>query len=283
MSGTYSHQSTEKIILRKPAQPFVKWVGGKRSLLEEIRSRLPENFNNYFEPFAGGGALFFSLEEGLKTATLADSNIELIMTYRAIQMDPQLLIASLKRRTAKHSEKYYYNTRKKEEVSPIEIASRFLYLNKTCYNGLYRVNKSGGFNTPMGNYANPNIIQEENILLCHQALKKAAILYGDFEQIIPERGDFVYFDPPYHPTNELSFTEYTKENFTEKDQVRLRDFITSLHKKGVFIMLSNSKTKLIEDLYRARYFKQNIIHAPRFVNCKPTGRSDVKELLITNY
>lgn len=285
MYGTHSHHT--KLGLETPAakepQPFIKWVGGKRSLLQEITSRLPDKFNNYFEPFVGGGALFFSLSNKISKATLVDSNLELVLAYRVIQNEPEALIKKLKEFSDKHSKEYFYQVRKRERQDPVSIAARFLYLNKTCYNGLYRVNKKGLFNVPVGNYNNPNIIQAENITSCHQALKKAVISFGDFEQITPEKGDFVYFDPPYHPTDELSFTEYTKENFTEKDQVRLRDFIHALHKKGVFIMLSNSKTKLIEDLYRARYFKHNVIHAPRFVNCKPGGRSNVEELLITNY
>lgn len=264
-------------------QPFVKWVGGKRSLLAEIHKYLPQKFNNYFEPLAGGGALFFSLYKRSQRSTLVDTNLELVITYRAIQKDPEKLIEKLKEHASKHSEEYYYETRKREPKNPIDIAARFLYLNKTCFNGLYRVNQSGKFNAPIGDYTNPNIIQEDNIFACHAALKHTSILLGDFTVIKPEKGDFVYFDPPYHPTSEDSFTAYTKENFTEKDQVRLRDSIVQLHKQGVFIMLSNSKTKLIEDIYRAKYFKKHIVRAPRFVNCKPEDRGKVEEYLITNY
>ncbi|MFC1622778.1 DNA adenine methylase [Patescibacteria group bacterium] len=264
-------------------QPFVKWVGGKRSLLESIHANLPEKFNNYFEPFAGGGAVFFSLYEKIDKATLADTNLELVLAYNAIKKEPEALVEKLKKHAKQHSKDYYYDLRSKEQKNPMDIAARFLYLNKTCFNGLYRVNSSGKFNSPMGSYNNPNIIQEENILACHEVLQGVDIKFGDFTSINPEKGDFVYFDPPYHPTSEVSFTEYTKENFTEKDQVRLRDFIVTLHKKGVKIMLSNSKTKLIEDIYRAKYFKHHVVMAPRYVNCKSSERSKVQELLITNY
>lgn len=264
-------------------RPFVKWVGGKRSLLEEIHKHLPEKLNNYFEPFVGGGAVFFSIWDRIDHATLLDGNFELVITYTSIKKEPLELIKKLDQYAAKHSEEYFYAVRKKMPKNPLDIAARFIYLNKTCFNGLYRVNASGNFNSPIGKYANPDIVQRENILACHNALQKADILYGDFSKIKPQKGDFVYFDPPYHPTDEASFTSYTKENFTEKDQVRLRDFCAGLHRSGVFVMLSNSKTKLIEDIYRAKYFRQNIVMAPRFVNCKPGERGKVQELLITNY
>lgn len=270
----------------KNPQPFVKWVGGKRSLLSEILSRLPESFNNYFEPFVGGGAVYFAIADKLNKAMLIDHNLELILAYQMIKKEPYRLIEKLKEHAEKHSKRYYYSIRAKNYTDPLEIVARFLYLNKTCFNGLYRVNKAGNFNTPMGSYNNPNITQEENILLCHQVLQNVNLLYGDFEKkCLPliQRNDFVYFDPPYHPTNELSFTEYTKDNFTEKDQVRLRDSILKLHKCGAYIMLSNSKTKLIEDLYRHKCFKHHVVMAPRYVNCKPSDRHKVEEFLITNY
>lgn len=263
--------------------PFVKWVGGKRSLLPEIHKRLPIQFDNYFEPFVGGGAVFFSIHDRIKHAVLVDTNIELVLAYTAIKKEPNKLIQKLKEHGYKHTKDYFYTIRKKAPKDPLEIAARFLYLNKTCFNGLYRVNKSGKFNAPVGAYENPNIVQEENLFACHEALQKADILFGDFTTVKPSHQDFVYFDPPYHPTDELSFTAYTKENFTEKDQVRLQEFILRLHRAGVHIMLSNSKTKLIEDLYRAKYFKHQIVLAPRYVNCKPDQRNKVEELLITNY
>jgi len=265
--------------------PFVKWVGGKRSLLAEIEKRLPESFNNYIEPFVGGGAVFFALLGRFEKATLADHNLELIITYQVIKKEPEALIELLKAHEKAHCKDYYYKVRKQEPREPLKVAARFMYLNRTCFNGLYRVNKSGKFNAPMGSYKNPNISQEDKIRSCHIALQNVDLKHGDFEIVrdAVQKGDFVYFDPPYHPTTETSFTAYTEKNFTEKDQVRLRDFVYELHKKGARIMLSNSKTKLIEDLYRHKCFTKHVVMAPRFVNCKPSERSKVKEYLITNY
>ena len=269
--------------MTKP-QPFVKWAGGKRNLIEEINSLFPNEFNYYYEPFVGGGAVYFAFENRIKKAIISDNNFELIITYQVIKEEPYKLIKKLKEHADMHSEEYYYSVRKKTPTNHIDIAAKLLYLNKTCYNGLYRVNKAGSFNVPIGDYSNPNIVQEENILACNESLKKTDIRHIDFEGIKPKEGDFVYFDPPYNPVlDELSFTKYTKENFIETDQIRLANFIKKLNRIGVFIMLSNSKTKLIEQLYPKKYFKHNIVHAPRLLNCKPDKRGDVEELLITNY
>lgn len=267
----------------KRSKPFVKWAGGKRYLLEEIKPRLPLRFNHYFEPFIGGGAIYFELQNKIKRATISDNNEELIIAYRAIKKNPKGLIKKLKEYAQVHSKDFYYKTRGKLPEEKIERAARFIYLNKTCYNGLYRVNNSGRFNVPMGSYKNPNIIQKENILECHKALKKTVITCQDFEKINPRKGDFVYFDPPYQPGIYGGFTKYTKENFTEKDQSRLANFAKNLSSLGVYVMISNSKSKLIQKLYPKRYFRTHIVYAPRFVNCKGNKRHKVEELLITNY
>jgi len=269
-------------ILTEKPQPFVKWAGGKRSLIDKINFYFPDRFNNYYEPFVGGGAVFFEFEK-ITHAYLSDINFDLIVTYQVIKKEPRSLINKLKEYSDKHSEEFYYSIRANEPRSSLDIAARFLYLNKTCYNGLYRVNKAGNFNVPMGNYKNPNIIQEDNILTCSEVLKKADILCHSFEKIRPEKNDLVYIDPPYHPTVEESFTKYTKENFTEEDQVKLSEFIKRMNKAGVLIMLSNSKTKFIEHLYPKKYFNHHVVYAPRFVNCKPDKRGEVEELIITNY
>lgn len=268
----------------KKASPFVKWVGGKRSLIKELIKNTPNEFNNYYEPFVGGGALFFALFEGLNKSYLSDTNFDLVITYRVIQKEPKRLLNLLKTHAENHNQDYYYKIRSQHSLSePIEITARFIYLNKTCYNGLYRVNKSGQFNVPFGRYTEPNIIQESNILACNKVLQSATIEYKQFDKITPQNNDFVYFDPPYHPTDENSFTTYTKSNFTETDQVRLRDFALKLHKKGVKIMLSNSNTKFIKDLYSIKPFNVKVVNAPRFVNCKSDKRNAVEELLITSY
>ncbi|MCK8518293.1 DNA adenine methylase [Methanoculleus sp. 7T] len=265
-------------------RPFVKWAGGKRCLLNDLIANLPETFEEYYEPFVGGGALFFALHNRIKKAYLSDINLDLMLVYSAIKKDPYQLLEALKIHANSHSKDYYYSIRSEHELKdPIDIAARFLYLNRTCYNGLYRVNKAGQFNVPIGDYKNPNIVQEANILACHEALKKAEIKYNEFDHIYPKKNDFVYFDPPYHPTDDASFTSYTKQNFTETDQVRLKDFALNLHKKGVKVMLSNSNTKFIRDIYKNKAFTLLIVNAPRYVNCKSEGRSAVEEVLIRSY
>jgi DNA adenine methylase len=268
------------------ATPFVKWVGGKRNLMDMLIARVPDEFNNYYEPFVGGGALFFGLaaRERIKHAYLSDSNLELVFAYAAIKKDPATLIARLKEHAEKHSDNYYYKIRANTSLlNPVEIAARFIYLNKTGYNGLYRVNKKGEFNVPVGNYKSPGIVQEDNIWACHKALERATIACQEFDATEPRSGDFIYFDPPYHPTDETSFTQYSKLGFTEQDQVKLRNFTLKLHKDGIKVMLSNSDTRFINDLYGSSIFKVDIVQALRLVNCKPNKRNAINEVLITNY
>ena len=271
-------------LINTTAKPFVKWIGGKRSLLQEILPRIPPTFTTYYEPFVGGGAVYFSLAPTLKAAVLVDTNQELMDAYQAIKTNPSALMRHLKIHAEKHDKQHYYSVRNKEGKNQLTRAARFLYLNKTCYNGLYRVNSAGKFNAPMGSYIAPNIVQEDNIWACHTVLQNAECRHGDFEDVEPKKNDFVYFDPPYHPLNETSkFTQYHSDSFNEDDQLRLRDFIQNLHDDGVKIMLSNSDTPFIWDIYSASYFKKHIVHAPRFVNCKADQRGKITELLITNY
>lgn len=266
------------------ATPFLKWVGGKRGIISELTNRLPDTYNNYYEAFVGGGALFFEIAATLKKAYLSDTNLDLVITYSVIKKDPHKLIELLKKHQKNHSDDYYYKVRARHNLDdPIEIAARMIYLNKTCFNGLFRVNKKGEFNVPIGKYTNPGICQEENILACSKALKAVSIEYKDFTKTEPQAGDFIYFDPPYHPTDETSFTAYSGAGFTEKDQSDLAEFCTALHKKGVYVMISNSNTKFIRDLYKSNIFRIGIVNAPRLVNCKPNGRNSVEEVLITNY
>lgn len=266
------------------ALPFVKWAGGKRGIIAELVSRLPNEFENYYAPFVGGGALFFEIYDRINHAFLSDTNLDLVFAYKVIQNDVEPLLSLLRKHQEKHNEKYYYKIRGQHNLQdPIEIAARFIYLNKTCYNGLYRVNKKGEYNVPIGRYKNPNVVTEDNIKLCSPALKKATIEYHDFSEVEPSENDFVYLDPPYHPTTDTSFTSYTQLDFTEKDQIRLRDYIVALHRKNVKIMLSNSNTKFIKDLYKSKVFNTDIVEAPRQVNCKAGGRKAVKEVLIRNY
>lgn len=266
---------------QKPT-PFVKWVGGKRSLIPELLKRLPSRFGVYYEPFVGGGALFFELSARLKAAFLSDVNLDLLLTYKVIRQDPEKLLELLSCHAENHSKEHYYAVRAQHELEePVEIAARFIYLNKTCFNGLCRVNSKGEFNVPMGDYKNPAIVNAANIQACSNALRQAEIRLGTFDTIVPQPGDFVYFDPPYHPATESSFTKYAKGDFSEKDQIRLADFYTELHRRGVFVMLSNSDTAFVRGLYKK--FKISTVEAPRTVNCKPEKRNAVTEVLITNY
>lgn len=270
-------ESQSKLYLKnKKATPFVKWVGGKRSILADIKAYLPLKFSNYYEPFVGGGALFFAL--GKKNAFISDLNIELITTYLVIKRDIEELISLLKQHREKHSEEYFYNVRNEQFLdNPIELAARFIYLNKTCYNGLYRVNKKSEFNSPFGKYKNPNIVDRENLKLCHQYLQDVDIKYQSYNRIKPNKDDLVYFDPPYHNT----FLGYNSNTFDENNQIELREFCDELTKKGIRFILSNSDTEFIRNQYKS--YKIFEITAPRFINCKAKNRKSGKELLILNY
>jgi DNA adenine methylase len=269
---------------KKPV-PFVKWAGGKRNLLPALTAHLPPDFARYYEAFVGGGALFFESVERIQSAFISDINFELVVAFNVIKKDPEPLIALLEEHTRRHSKEYYYRVRSQHELQdPISIAARFIYLNKTCYNGLYRVNKKGQFNVPIGRYVNAIIYQRDNLMACHRALQVARIELRDFTTIKPQPGDFVYCDPPYHPLDATSsFTKYTKLDFTEEDQKRLRDFALQLSHEGVFVMVSNSDTPFIRDLYSDRRFKMTVVQAPRTVNCKASKRNPINELLITTY
>ena len=241
--------------------------------MRELISRLPQQFNRYYEPFVGGGALFFELQKQLTDTFLSDSNFDLVVTYKVIQQDVDILIEKLRKHAKNHGKDYYYRTRKDHDPkNPVDRAARFIYLNRTCYNGLWRVNSKGEFNVPMGRYKNPSVVQEDKLRACNEALQHAQINYWEFNRIAPGRGDFVYCDPPYHPTDNTSFTRYSKLDFTEHDQVRLKDFAKELHDRGVQVMLSNSDTKFIRDIYNSKVFTVERVEAPRLVNCKPGGR-----------
>lgn len=269
----------------KKASPFIKWAGGKRSLLPDLVANMPPTFNTYYEPFLGGAALFFEASDHVSSAVLTDTNFDLVITFNVIKRDPEPLIKLLEEHTRKHNSDYYYRIRTQSDLQdPIKIAARFIYLNKTCYNGLWRVNKKGQFNVPIGRYTNVIIYQRANLIACHKALQNARIEYRDFETITPNIGDFVYCDPPYYPIDATSsFTKYTKIDFTEEDQMRLRDFALRLHNDGVLVMVSNSDTPLTRDLYSEPPFNLVVVQAPRLVNCRADRRHPINELIITTY
>ncbi len=271
--------------------PIVKWVGGKRQLLEEIASVLPPSYNTYFEPFLGGGALLFYMQP--KKAVVNDLNSDLINTYNVVKANVDELIHSLS--THKNTADYFYSLRdidrceNFDNLSNIDKASRFIYLNKTCYNGLYRVNSLGQFNSPFGYYKNPNIVNAPVLKAVSEFLNCNDIKFFscDFEEILklPKKGDFVYLDPPYDPISETAnFTGYNESGFNKDAQTRLKKACDELDKKGVHFLLSNSATEYIINLYGANpnyIIKQ--ISAKRAINCQADKRNTVKEVLIYNY
>ena len=269
--------------------PIVKWVGGKRQLLDEIIPLLPEKFTTYCEPFLGGGAVFFAVQPA--NAVVNDLNADLIAVYETVRDDVETLIASLKQH--KNTEAYFYqirdldrNPEQYQAMSKIEKASRLLYLNKTCFNGLFRVNKSGKFNTSYGRYKNPDIVNEAGLRAASKFLNESKIEFcsGDFEQVLSRcpAGSFVYLDPPYDPvSNTANFTSYNKDGFSQNQQIRLKECCDELTNRKVKFMLSNSATDFIEDLYSG--YDITIVKARRAVNANAAKRGAVDEVIIRNY
>lgn len=268
--------------------PILKWAGGKRQLMPQIRKHMPVEYNDYYEPFVGAGALLLDLQP--QTAVINDFNEELINVYHVVKNNVDELIDSLK--LHKNEEEYFYKIRELDRISEfvqlnnIQKASRFIFLNKTGYNGLYRVNSKGQFNVPFGKYKKPLIVNEEGLRNLHEYLNNnnIMILNDDFEHAVKTaaKGDFVYFDPPYDPlTTTSSFTAYSKEGFNRTDQERLYRVYKELDERGCYVMLSNSATDFIKVLYKE--YNVNIVTAKRNINSKGTGRGAIDEVLITNY
>lgn len=264
-------------IQKKKVQPFIKWVGGKRNILPELLKRLPKNFNRYYEPFIGGGVLFFSI--AAENSFISDINQELILSYLIIKTNPRELMSILNFHIKNHSKEYYYRIRRLYNLTDdINLVARFIYLNKTCFNGLYRKNKKGEFNVPIGSYKKVSVYNEENIMACSKILQDTKIKTSCFSKLKePNENDFVYFDPPYHKT----FTGYTANSFTEDNQIELRNLCRELDKKKVFFMVSNSNTDFIQKLYSNFNIEELI--APRYINCKGNDRKNGREVIITNY
>ncbi|MFO0660219.1 MAG: DNA adenine methylase [Polyangiaceae bacterium] len=262
------------------AKPFLKWVGGKRQLLDSLRTYKPSTFRRYHEPFVGGGALFFALAPS--QAYLSDRNERLIRSYIGIRDHVDQVISLL--RSYPH-EKTFFETMRASNVdagSDAEVAAWMIYLNHTAYNGLYRVNKSNRFNVPFGNYKNPTICDEQRLRACSVSLRGAELDCNDFTRVVDraKRGDFVYFDPPYVPlSTSSSFTNYTAGGFDMSRQIELRDVARALKKKGVHVLLSNSSADEVRRLY-ARGFDVVEVGATRAVNSRADRRGKVVELLI---
>ncbi len=272
--------------LKDQPYPFVKWAGGKRQLLLQMEPYFPKKYNTYIEPFVGGGAVFFHLKP--KKAVLIDNNKELINCYKIIKQDVNGLIQSLKKH--KNEKNYFYKIRAIDrnpedfsKWSDIEKASRTIYMNKCCYNGLYRVNSKGQFNAPFGKYKNPTFCNEPNLKAVHQQLTTAEILNASFEECLnhAKKNDFVYFDPPYHPlTQTANFTSYTKDNFGEKSQKRLAEVFKTLDARGCKLLLSNSYSNFVLNLYED--FKIVELKAKRAINSVASKRGEIKEVLVLN-
>ena len=272
-------------VTNKP-YPFVKWAGGKRQLINQMEFYFPKNFNKYIEPFLGGGAVFFHLLP--KKAILSDSNLELINCYNVIKYNVKELIESLSNH--KYEEKYYYQIRALDrdreafkKISNIEKASRTIYLNKTGYNGLFRVNSKGFFNVPFGFHKNPTICDKTNLIAVHQVIRNVKIVHGSFEICLKfaEKNDFIYFDPPYYPLSQTSnFTSYNKGNFGESSQKELYNVFKKLDKCGCKLLLSNSYSDYILDLYKD--YEIIILKARRSINSNAQRRGLIKEVLIRN-
>jgi len=261
-------------------RPFLKWAGGKRQLLPALLERAPANPPRYFEPFVGGGALFFAMRP--RRAVLADVNARLIRTYQGVRDDVEEVIRLL--RSYPHEAKFFYRLRATDidSAPDAEVAAWFIYLNKTGYNGLYRVNRANRFNVPFGRYASPNICDEPTLRACSEALAGAKLVVADFESAVKDarRGDFVYFDPPYAPLSATSsFTSYTSAGFGLEQQTRLRDTATQLKNRGVRVLLSNSSAPSVRELY-ATGFRVVQVSATRSVNSKASARGAIVELLV---
>ena len=272
--------------LEKETYPIVKWVGGKRQLMFELLKNMPKSYNRYFEPFIGGGALFFELQP--ENAYISDMNEELINLYSVVRDNVCELVSDLNKHEV--SKEYFLEIRNLDRtdeyknLSNVQRASRFIYLNRTCFNGLYRVNSQGQFNVPFGNYKNPRIVDKNNLLNCSELLKNTEIKCADFSEILTKvkKSDFVYFDPPYVPLNETSsFTSYTKDGFDMDMQFKLKEVCDELDSMGVMFMLSNSDTKFVNKLYSNYEIKK--VFASRAVNANAEGRGKITEVLVRNY
>jgi DNA adenine methylase len=266
-----------------PRRPFVKWAGGKRQLLPELRRHVPELHGRYYEPFVGGGALFFELRPA--AATLTDVNERLIRTYLGVRDDVERVIELLRSYEREHEAAFFYRLRDMDidAETNAQVAAWFIYLNKVGFNGLYRVNRQNRFNVPFGRHKNPTICDEATLRACSAALAGATIEKADFEAAVAGAapGDVVYFDPPYVPLSVTSsFTSYTSSGFDSRAQIRLRDLALDLKRRGVHVLLSNSSAEFVRELYNDGFTIAEV-SATRLVNSKATGRGAITELVIT--
>jgi DNA adenine methylase len=274
-------------------QPFLKWAGGKGQLLDQYERYFPQTpMRGYYEPFVGSGAVFFHLRErGLfETYSLSDLNTELLTCYRVVRDHVEDLIVLLREHQAHHSLEYYYAIRSRDrdpswaDASPVERAARLIYLNKTCYNGLWRVNQQGFFNVPMGRYVRPDIANADRLRAASHALQGVELMVSGFEMVTEKARseDFVYFDPPYHPLSKTaSFTSYARDDFGEDDQRQLARVFAELDRRGCRVMLSNSDTPFVRELYRD--YRVETVTARRAINSAKGKRGAITEVVVVNY
>jgi DNA adenine methylase len=267
-----------------PATPILKWAGGKGKLLEQFAPHFlaAGNYKAYFEPFLGGGAVFFHLQHA--PSHLYDLNPHLIEVYTVVRDDVESLISALTPHLNQRDHFYAVRAQDPNTLMPVQRAARFIFLNKTCYNGLYRVNKGGQFNVPFGRNKNPTICNAQALRAASQALKQATLTIADFTRVLADAqaGDLVYLDPPYAPlSHSAKFTSYTSNGFSTADQQRLAEVYQALHQRGCLLMQSNSNAPLIHELYKD--FHIHNISARRAINSKANGRAPITEVLITNF
>jgi DNA adenine methylase len=275
-------------------KPYLKWAGGKRQLLFEIKKHLPGNIQNYtyYEPFIGAGALFFELQP--KKAIINDFNAQLILTYTVIKENVEELIDLLKNHKDKNDKDYFYAIRNLDRniiqfdtLTHVEKAARLIFLNKTCFNGLYRVNSQGLFNVPYGKYKNPVICEEITLRQISKYFNthEVDILNGDFEQAVKtaDKDSFIYFDPPYHSPDKTNFTGYQADGFGKEEQERLRNVMIKMTNRGSKCLLSNADTEYIRELYNYDFFEIISVQAKRHINSDSAGRGSVNEVLIKNW
>jgi DNA adenine methylase len=277
-------------VIVKNARPFIKHLGGKTSLLPELLEHTPSTFGRYYEPFVGGGALFFALATRPRlspfVASLNDTNERLIRTYSALRYDVELVIKRLIRLSDNHSEEAFYKIRKKlpeAMKTNSEAAAWYIYLNKTCFNGLYRVNKKNEFNVPFGKYASPHICDTRNLRAVSETLKGVALTAVDYRTATAKvkRGDFIFYDPPYLKRTKTDFVAYGPDHFGVPQHIELRDLALEQKKKGIHVMITNSGSDVVRDLYSSKQFKITETRGRRSVGASATTRGTMPDLLIT--
>jgi DNA adenine methylase len=278
---------TQQAISTVSPRPFLKWAGGKSQLIEQYQAYFPQQFQRYYEPFLGGGAVFFFLSQARSpfTAYLSDINTELVNVYQIVRDRADDLIAVLEKHQTNHSKDYYYELRSRKFRDPVKKAARIIYLNRTCFNGLYRENSKGEFNVPIGRYKNPKICDRHLLKSVSEILRSTQIDPNPFNSVLESATnseDFVYFDPPYYPLNATSrFTGYSRYSFSERDQIELKEVFAELGDRGVKVMLSNSDCSFIRELYSD--FKIHTVNANRAINSKGNKRGKINEVLVTSY